>query len=81
MDVWRSGSSKKGLYSPQIMISRPLGRRRWLTKVFKTLLVLVLLVTICINVMFIMDTAGRLKEEALMSGQYKNNNYKKILFF
>ncbi|CAB3383749.1 Hypothetical predicted protein [Cloeon dipterum] len=68
MDTWRAGVSKKGHFSPQILISRPLGRRRWLTKVFKAILVVVLLVTICINVMFIMDTAGRLKEEALMAG-------------
>ncbi|XP_059490734.1 protein O-linked-mannose beta-1,2-N-acetylglucosaminyltransferase 1-like [Neocloeon triangulifer] len=68
MDGWRNGGSKKGHYSPQILISRPIGRRRWLTKVFKSILVVVLLVTICINVMFIMDTAGRLKEEALLTG-------------
>jgi hypothetical protein len=74
MDAWRTTGSKKGLYSPQIMISRPLVRRRWLTKVFKSLLVVVLLVTICINVMFIMDTAGRLKEEALLSGKKKAKN-------
>ncbi|KAF4532879.1 hypothetical protein B566_EDAN001482 [Ephemera danica] len=75
MDAWRASPRAQhvlpkrtlGLYSPQVFVSRPLGRRRILTKIFKALLVIVLLVTICINVMFIWDTAGRLKEEALLT--------------
>ncbi|XP_049805744.1 protein O-linked-mannose beta-1,2-N-acetylglucosaminyltransferase 1-like isoform X1 [Schistocerca nitens] len=53
-----------GLYSPQTVITRPLNRKRILTKIFKALLVVVLLITIGINVMFIMDTSRRLQEEA-----------------
>ncbi|KAJ1519905.1 hypothetical protein ONE63_004143 [Megalurothrips usitatus] len=47
----------------------PLGRRRALTKVFQALLVLVLLLTIGINIMFILDTSRRLQEEALRTGE------------
>ncbi|XP_066996973.1 protein O-linked-mannose beta-1,2-N-acetylglucosaminyltransferase 1 [Anabrus simplex] len=57
-----------GLYNPQAFISRPLGRRRILTKIFQGLLVIVLLITIGINVMFILDTSRRLQEEALHAG-------------
>lgn len=57
----------QGLFIPHpsaSLVPRPLGRRRILAKTFQVLLVIVLLVTIVINIMFILDTSRRLQEES-----------------
>lgn len=71
-----------GLYISQTLIARPLGRRRLVTKIFQGLLVVVLLITIGINIMFILDTSRRLHDEALsardggelVDGKNRRNN-------
>ncbi|KAJ9595636.1 hypothetical protein L9F63_013188 [Diploptera punctata] len=59
---------QRGLYSSQTVATRSVGRRRILTKIFQGLLVVVLLITIGINVMFILDTSRRLHEEMPTTG-------------
>ncbi|XP_023717300.1 protein O-linked-mannose beta-1,2-N-acetylglucosaminyltransferase 1 [Cryptotermes secundus] len=74
---------KRGvLYNSQALITRPLGRRRFLTKIFQGLLIVVLLITIGINIMFILDTSRRLHDEVqttgdggeLVDGRNRRNN-------
>ncbi|CAH0382442.1 unnamed protein product [Bemisia tabaci] len=55
-----------GYYIPQnaiLTFARPLGRRRLIAKTLKALLIVIMLITIGINVIFILDTSHRLQEE------------------
>ncbi|XP_023721134.1 protein O-linked-mannose beta-1,2-N-acetylglucosaminyltransferase 1 isoform X3 [Cryptotermes secundus] len=75
METWQQHTQnqqfipRRGLYSSQAPTGRPLGRRKvLLTKIFQGLLIVVLLITIGINVMFILDTSRRLYEENPTTG-------------
>nr|CAD7392445.1 unnamed protein product [Timema cristinae] len=78
MESWQLGNPRTqpfgpkrvlGLYHTHTLTARPLGRRRLLAKIFQVLLVIVLLITIGINVMFILDTSRRLQEEGSHTGE------------
>ncbi|XP_046405731.1 protein O-linked-mannose beta-1,2-N-acetylglucosaminyltransferase 1-like isoform X2 [Ischnura elegans] len=74
MGPQQSRASRRSLfpYASHTLVMRPMTRPRILTK---SLLVIVLLVTIGINIMFIMDTSRRLQEESQHSVPGDNDDH------
>ncbi|PSN55689.1 Protein O-linked-mannose beta-1 [Blattella germanica] len=84
MDTWHPNPRAQPFVPRRATVGGGGSRRQLLAKIFQGLLVVVLLVTIGINVMFILDTNRRLQEEMLSTGKRNtfgvNLESRKIIF-